>query len=208
MRILFIDTSSADVSISIVESSKILSNIRETIPNKHSIYTVSFLDEALKKAGLTPNDIEKILVVTGPGSFTGVRIGVAIAKTFAYVKKIDITSVSSLKMLALSSEHNYCLSLIDAKHGNYYLGLYDKNNNEVIPEQFNNENYVLELINKYKPTIICNEDIVVGGINYSKQIPDILKIVSYYQKMESDNIHLVVPNYLKLPQALEERNND
>ena len=122
MRILFIDTSSADVSISVIDGKNVLASISETIPNKHSIYTVSFIDKVIKEAGLTANDINKILVVTGPGSFTGVRIGVTIAKTYAYLKNIDIISVSSLKILALSTNHDYCLSLIDAKHDNYYLG--------------------------------------------------------------------------------------
>lgn len=205
MRTLFIDTSSADVSISIVDNNKILASIKETIPNKHSIYTVSFLDKVIKESGLTPNDIDKILVVTGPGSFTGVRIGVTIAKTYAYLKNIDIIPVSSLKILALSTEHDYCLSLIDAKHDNYYIGLYDKNNNEVIPEQFNTKDSVLELIDKYKPTIVSNEDITIASLNLKTQIPNILNIVSHYQCLETINPHLVVPNYLKLPQALEEK---
>lgn len=205
MRILFIDTSSADVSIAIISGGKILSSINKSIPNAHSIYTVSFLEAVIKEAGLTPDDIDKILVVTGPGSFTGVRIGVTIAKTYAYLKKLDIVGVSSLKMLALSCEHDYCLALIDAHHDNYYLGLYDKNNDEVIEEQFNTKEKVLELIDRYQPVIVSNEDIVIGDTEIKKQVLDIENICLYYQDKPSDNPHLVVPNYLKLPQALEER---
>ena len=125
---LFIDTSASDVSIAILKDDKILSEINKSIPNQHSIYVVPFIDEVLKNASLTPDRIEKIYVVTGPGSFTGVRIGVTIAKTYAYLKKLPITAISSLKMLALSNPNETVLSLIDAKHNHYYLGLYDKNN--------------------------------------------------------------------------------
>lgn len=208
MRILFIDTSSADVSISIVNDNKVLASICKKIPNKHSIYTVDFINKAIVMAGLTPDDIDKILVVTGPGSFTGVRIGVTIAKTYAYIKNIDIIPVSSLKMLALSVEHDYCLCLIDAKHDNYYIGLYDKNNDEVIAEGFNSSDYVLELINKYKPLIVSSDDIVIGENIIKKQNLNILDIVSYYRDKPLVNSHLIVPNYLKLPQALEEKKND
>lgn len=207
MITLFIDTSSKDVSIAIIKDRKILSSISKSIPNAHSVYTVSFLDKVIKEADLMPNDIDKILVVTGPGSFTGIRIGVTIAKTYAYLKKLEIVGVSALKMLALSREHDYCLSLIDARHNNYYIGLYNQNNDEVIEEQFNSKERVLELIEKYQPMIVSNEDITIDDVEVKKQVLDIEKIVSYYQDKPTLNPHLVVPNYLKLPQALEEKHD-
>ena len=207
MITLFIDTSSSDVSIAIVKDKNILAHITKTIPNQHSVYTVSFIDAVIKQANLIPNDIEKIMVVTGPGSFTGVRIGVTIAKVYAYLRKLSITSVSSLKMMSISCEHKYCLSLIDAHHNNYYLGLYDENNNEVIKEQFNTKERVLEIIKEYNPTIISDNQIEVGEYKVDKQPLDIVRITNYYQDKESENPHFVLPNYLKLPQALEEKHD-
>ena len=207
MITLFIDTSSSDVSIAIVKDEKILASICKCIPNQHSIYTVPFIDEMVKEANLTSNDIDKIMVVTGPGSFTGVRIGVTIAKVYAYLRNLSIISISSLKMMAISCEHKYCLSLIDAHHNNYYLGLYDENNSEVIPEQFHTKEKVLELIEQYEPTVVSNENLEIDKYKVDKQSLDILKIVSYYQDKETLNPHFVLPNYLKLPQALEERHD-
>lgn len=200
---LFIDTSSSDVSIALIKDSTILSLIIKNIPNKHSIYTTSFIDDALKEANLKPNDIDKIMVVNGPGSFTGVRIGVTIAKTYAYLLKKDIICISSLKMMAISCNHKYCLSLIDAHHNNYYLGLYDDNNNEVIEEQFNSKDKVIEIIDKYNPTIVSDNNIKIDEVEVKKQKLNIVKIVDYYKAYEPLNCHLVVPNYLKLPQAME-----
>ena len=205
MRTLFIDTSTSDVSIAIINDNKLLTKISKSIPNAHSIYTVSFIEQALKEVNLTPNDINKILVVTGPGSFTGVRIGVTIAKTYAYLKNIDIIEVSSLKMMSLSTDHDYCLSLINARNNNYYLGLYDKENNNVIEEQFNSKDKVIELINKYHPLIVSNEELIIEDYKVKRQELNIENICSYYNDKESKNSHLVVPNYLKLPQALEEK---
>ena len=85
MITLFIDTSSSDVSIALVKDNEILSYINEELPNQHSIYTTSFLDEVLKSADLNPDDVDRIMVVNGPGSFTGIRIGVTIAKVYAYL---------------------------------------------------------------------------------------------------------------------------
>jgi tRNA threonylcarbamoyladenosine biosynthesis protein TsaB len=82
---LFIDTSSIDVSIAIIKDNKILSSITKEATGTHSIYTTKYLDDMLKEAKLKPKDINKIMVVNGPGSFTGVRIGVTIAKTYSYL---------------------------------------------------------------------------------------------------------------------------
>lgn len=207
MITLFIDTSSSDVSIAILKENTLISSITKTIPNQHSVYTVSFIDQVIRQAQLTPKDIQRIMVVTGPGSFTGVRIGVTIAKVYAYLNHIDIIEVSSLKMRALSRIHQYCLSLIDAHHNNYYLGLYNEQNEEVIPEQFASKEKVLEIIKKYQPTLISDEEITLEGNTIPKQTLDLETICSYYQSKSASNPHLVVPNYLKLPQALEEKHD-
>ena len=203
MIFLLIDTSGEDVSIAIFEDNKILSSVCKSIPNKHSVYTVKLLDDVIKAAKIDKSDIGKIMVVVGPGSFTGLRIGVTIAKTFAYLENIEIIPISSLKSRVLSIDSEYCLSLIDAHHDHYYVGLYDNKYNEVIDEQFMVKDDVLELINKYNPFIVSNKDGVVGDINYKKCELDILKIGNYYQDKSSLNSHLVNPNYLKLPQVLE-----
>lgn len=205
MIFLLIDTSEEDVSIAILKDQKILSNITKTAPNDHSKYTVKLIDDAIKEAKITPHDIDKIMAVVGPGSFTGLRIGITIAKTFAYLEKIEIIPISSLKMRALSQENKYCLSLIDAHHDNYYIGLYDNKYKEVIEEQFMNKNKVIELITKYNPNIISNKDGKIEEYSYKKIKLNPEKIVEYYKNIPSINPHLVNPNYLKLPQALEEK---
>ncbi|MBQ6495345.1 MAG: tRNA (adenosine(37)-N6)-threonylcarbamoyltransferase complex dimerization subunit type 1 TsaB [Bacilli bacterium] len=207
MICLFIDTSSIDVSIAIIKANKIISSITKSIPNEHSIYTTQFIDDVLKESNLEPNDIDKIMVVNGPGSFTGVRIGVTIAKTMAYLLNKEVIPISSLKMLSLSINHDYCLSILNANHNNYYFGLYDKDNNEIIKEQFNTKEKVLEIIKKYKPIIVSNNNITIDNIEISKQELDYINIVNYYLNKESVNSHLLVPNYLKLPEALEKKSD-
>ena len=205
MITLLIDTSSKDVSIAILKDKVVLSSITKETPNIHSVYTVKLISDALLNSNLKATDIEKIMVVTGPGSFTGLRIGVTIAKTYAYLNNIEIIPISSLKMRALSTNHDNCLSIIDAHHDNYYIGLYQKDNSEIIKEQFTTKSKVLDLINKYNPKIIGDIEGNIDNINYKKQELNVLKIVEYYKDKEQVNPHLVIPNYLKLPQALEEK---
>ena len=143
------------------------------------------------------------MVVNGPGSFTGIRIGLTIAKVYAYLLNIKVTLISSLKTLALSEEGEYILSLIDARNNNYYLGLYDNNYNEVIEEHFSNIDEVNKLLEEYKNIkIVSNSKINVEKYTKIEEL-DIEKIVTYYQDKEQVNAHQVLPNYLKLPQVLE-----
>ncbi len=208
MITLFIDTSSSDVSIAIYKDNMILSSITKNIPGGHSIYTVSFIEQLLKDNLLVPKDIERIMVVTGPGSFTGLRIGVTIAKVYAYLEKIEVIPISSLKMRSISFTHKNCLSLIDAHHDNYYVGLYDENNNDIMKEKFMKKDEVLEIIKKYKPTIVGDREGKIENISYPKKNLDIIKIINYYQNFDSINPHFLNPNYLKLPQAMEGKKND
>ena len=206
---LFIDTSMANVSISIVKDEKILLIIQEEIPNEHSKYATSYVKKVIDDAGIDANDVDDILVVNGPGSFTGVRIGVAIAKTYGYLINKDIIPVSSLKGLAISSNINdrVIMSVIKANKNNYYVGIYDNNYNEIENERFIGCEELVKLINKYNPYIVSNDFYVLGKSKFNKVNLDILKIVKYYKDKKRINYHALVPNYLKLPQAME-NNND
>lgn len=202
---LFIDTSMKNVSISIIKDNKILSIIQEDIACEHSKYATQFVKKVLDEAKIDANDIDNIYVVNGPGSFTGVRIGVTIAKTYGYLINKEIIPVSSLKGLALSNDtDNIIMSVISATKNNYYVGIYDANYNDIIPEQFVNKDKLLELINKYNiSNITSNEFDVVGTHKFNKTIMNVLKIINYYQNKNKINYHALVPNYLKLPQAME-----
>lgn len=203
---LFIDTSISNVSISIVKDNKILSIIQEDIPNEHSKYATSYVKKVIDDAGIDANDVDNILVVNGPGSFTGVRIGVTIAKTYGYLINKEITPVSSLKSLAVSSSHDgTVMSVINANRNNYYVGIYDNEYNDLIKEEFVSANRLLELIKQYNPYIVSNDFYVLGKHKFNKVNLDILKIVKYYRNKAKVNYHALVPNYLKLPQAMENR---
>ena len=174
----------------------------------HSVYTTKFIKDALDSAKIDANDIDKIMTVVGPGSFTGVRIGVAIAKTYGYLIKKEITPISSLKMLALSAgKDELVMSIIPANKNSYYMGIYDKDYNIIEPERNITKEEVLSLANKYNPYIVSPNESVIGNFRINKQKLDVLKIVNYYQDKETINYHKIVPNYLKLPQALENKHD-
>ena len=203
---LFIDTSLSNVSISVIKDNKILSLIRKDIPNLHSVYATSFVKNALDEAKVDANEVDSIYVVNGPGSFTGLRIGVTIAKTYGYLIKKDLNPVSTLKSLALSTNtKGLIMSIIPANKNNCYVGIYDENYNDVIDELFASKNEVIELINQYNPYVVGVNQDVIGNTKINKVDIDILKVIDYYKNSDKINYHKLVPNYLKLPQAIEDK---
>lgn len=130
MKTLAIDTSSQRCSVCIAEDNNILVNLFNDDEKTHSVKLMPMINEAFSKTGLTLDDISLLSCAVGPGSFTGVRIGVATIKAFADVKKIPVAGISSLELLAynvreiaLTSNALVC-SLIDAKNQNVYCGIY------------------------------------------------------------------------------------
>ena len=131
MKTLAIDTSSKNASIAILDEKNVLIELNNNDEKTHSQKLMPMIDEAFKKLNLSLDDIGLISCSLGPGSFTGVRIGIATAKAFADSRNILVAGVSSLEALAynLNQTGTIC-SLIDANNGNLYAGIFEltKNN--------------------------------------------------------------------------------
>ena len=128
MKILAIDTSSKRCSVTILEDSNVLINLYNDDEKTHSVKLMPMVDEAFKQTELILDDINLLACSIGPGSFTGVRIGIATIKAFADVKNIPVVGVTSLESLAYNvkdlANSSLICSLIDAKNENVYCGLY------------------------------------------------------------------------------------
>ncbi len=200
---LYIDTSSSYLYSALIKDKKILQEVKENYGQKLSVEALPQIIKLFEIASITPKDIEKIFVVVGPGSFTGIRIGVTIAKTMAFSLKISIIPVSSLKAMAISARKDtpYIMPLIDARRGYVYGAVYDKNMREVVKEQ---HILLTELVDKVPDTysVISNDQLPVT-VSREEYDPDILKIVTFYDSEKPISPHLVNPNYLKRTEAEE-----
>lgn len=135
MKTLAIDTSSKVCTVSILDNDDVLINLYNDDEKTHSVKLMPMIDEAFKKTNLNLYDMNLLACCIGPGSFTGVRIGIATIKSFSDVTNIPVVGVSSLEGLAYNvqeqvSESTLVCSIIDAKNNNVYCGLYNfKNDN-------------------------------------------------------------------------------
>lgn len=193
MTYLFLDTSSSTLILSLLKDDKEIDKIILENSKEHSIYAVSKLSEILNRNKLEPKDIDRIFVTVGPGSFTGIRIGVTIAKTYAYCLNKKITPISSLKMkiLEYSGYDNY-VSIIKDKRDLVYLGIYDKDYNTVFEGLISNSILQEKLndLSNYKLVESENDDVDRKNLN-------VLKVIEYYKNQKDINPHEVNPIYLK-----------
>lgn len=123
---LGIDTSNAPLSVALVEDGKTLAEIVQNVKLTHSVGAMAAVEEVFKKAKLQPNMVDAIAVAEGPGSYTGVRIGVTIAKTLAWTLKKPLVGVSSLKALAANGSYfnGAVCALFDARRQNVFAGVF------------------------------------------------------------------------------------
>lgn len=131
---LGIDTANTPLSIAIVKDGKVITEENTSTPINHSLRAMPAIEEAFKRAKLSPADIDKIAVAEGPGSYTGVRIGVTIAKTLAWTLDKPLVGLSSLRALAMNGLffNGLICPLIDARRNHVYAGAYEMKDGLVI----------------------------------------------------------------------------
>lgn len=205
MKILFIDTSSFFVSVGIIDDNKIIKLFQEEVRDDMSSKIMPVISQCFDSVAFSIKDIDKIMVVNGPGSFTGVRIGVTIAKVLAWSLKKEIIAISSLEYLASSDvSTKYIIPMIDARRGYVYGGVYDSELNPVVEDTY-------ALYESFEPYFSEGTIISLDELNNSEKPNfDILKIVNKHINDSSANFYSLKPNYLKKTEAEEklEHSND
>ena len=191
--ILFIDTHDELITIGLKYKDDLFVKTQES-EYSHSVYVMPMIESIFKENNLDIKDLEKIVVVNGPGSFTGTRIGVTVGKTFCYSNNINVIPVSSLKQYIFSLDnYDYYVSIIKDKGNRLYYGIYDKDYNDIVTDKYNYLEVFEEDISKLNGKIaIISEE----GENTIKPKLDIIKLMEYYKDF-GINPHYLKPNYLK-----------
>lgn len=207
---LFIDTSTKYITLSIIKDNELCYFFHEKVFEDLSVRILPLIVEALDKCSLTVGDINRIYVTTGPGSFTGIRIGLTIMKVLAWSLKIDIIPISSLELIASTpTETDYVIPYIDARRGNCFISIYDNNLNVIVSDRFTEFKAFIENIPKYKTFKLVTYD----EVDFPNKCTPNINIINVINKHKNDkpvNPHTLIPNYLKSTEAEEnlKRKND
>ena len=228
MKILGVDSSATAASAAVLSDGKLLSVTFSNTGLTHSQTLLPMIDNTLKTAGLTVDDIDCFAVTNGPGSFTGVRIGVSVVKGLSQPLNKSCMAVSTLEAIAKPLENSgvYAVSVMDARCNQVYTAQFDCENGfsrvtdddalsiEALGEQLKSVNKIKILIgdgallcyNKMKDVV---KDIELAPLNIRYQSASSVALIAYdnYVKLGDscfiDANHLV-PNYLRLSQAERE----
>lgn len=212
---LGIDTSHTPLAVAVVKDGQVLAEYKSSVKVTHSIGTMPAIEELMKKANIKPSELNAIAVAKGPGSYTGVRIGVTIGKTLAWTLNIPIYSVSSLQVLAGNAPYfqGAVCSIMDARRGNVFAGIYA--NGELVKESHMSMADLLTTLDEMgQPVLFVGMDVALhweqikdvlgdkvhqAGVPFS--LPSASVLIGIAQRMEPVNVHTTVPEYLRITEA-------
>lgn len=210
MKILSIETSSKVCAVALTENDKL---IREEIiedENTHSLKLMPLVDKLLSDTNTKVADIDLFACDIGPGSFTGIRIGVSTIKAFLDVTNKNVVGITALEILANNLNTNDIIcSLIDAKNENVYYGFFEKQGNiynKIEDLGFDNINKVIEKAKEKNKKVIF---IGNGSIEYKDMIESKIEnaeVILDEEKNKLNARNIAVSAYYNRNKAVDSNN--
>ncbi|EAF5599920.1 tRNA (adenosine(37)-N6)-threonylcarbamoyltransferase complex dimerization subunit type 1 TsaB [Listeria monocytogenes] len=218
--ILGMDTSSDTMTIALFNEGVVIGEYTTNLRKNHSVRLLPAIAVLMEECGVKPTDLEKIAVAKGPGSYTGLRIGVTVAKTMAWDAGIPIVGISSLALLAESGLYfpGKVVALMDARRGNVYAGVYQVTEGKMQSVIADGHIALTELLEQFAPseelilfvgtlteqicvtvTEVLGERAVFAQADYTySRASSLVKLAENLDGEPADNF---VPDYLKLAEA-------
>lgn len=207
MICLFFDTSSDLLKVSLIKENKIIFDKELHTKNDHSSYLVPTIDEAFKSNNIDFKELDEIIVGNGPGSFTGTRISIAVAKTYAFSFNIPVYMISSLEELIYDNDgYDFYVPIIEEKKDNLYFSIFDKDKKRVMDDTYSSTEYMYKKLEELDGKILLislsnKEYEKYDTVNASINALNIMKNIDVNN--EKVNPHLLKPNYIKKIEAEE-----
>ncbi|QTL99225.1 tRNA (adenosine(37)-N6)-threonylcarbamoyltransferase complex dimerization subunit type 1 TsaB [Iocasia frigidifontis] len=227
MLVLGIDTSSPVAAIALVGEHGLLAEINIELIHRHSERLIPNIDYLFKETNYSIDELTGLAVGLGPGSFTGLRIGLSTIKTFAQVRKLPVKGLSTLDIMAYGAQacEGMILPLLDARRERVYCAMYDSWNKDIKKVKIWGDSAlsVTELIERLKGVADSKKIYVMGNgfvqyqevfnnaslelipLSFVLNYPQgglVAELGAYYLKKGLDDGYLAIkPNYLKRPQA-------
>lgn len=204
MRILSISTSSDICSVALLENNKILKEISVDDKKTHSENLMPLIKRIFDETNTVLSSVDLIGCSIGPGSFTGIRIGISTTKALAEVLKVPVVGVTSLEGLVHNTSlfNGNIVALIDAKNNNTYCGIFDRNFNLLQDYLAEDIDTVLKHAYKYKINTLFIGD---GALAYEKQITKKFGAEAYFaptEKNKESAASIGTAAYIKFTQGI------
>ena len=209
MLTLAISTSSKICSVALLEDDKPIKELNIDNLKTHSENLVPLIDELFKGTNKNVSKLDLIACDVGPGSFTGIRIGISTVKAIAEVKQIPVVSCTSLETLSYNVNSSLICSLIDARNNQVYCGVFDSNHELIKDYMADDINVIInklpkEDINFVGDGAVIHKDLLKGEFITDNNIhASNIGICAYnkYKKGFVETADAIVPMYLRKSQA-------
>jgi tRNA threonylcarbamoyladenosine biosynthesis protein TsaB len=222
MTILAIDTSNYPLGVALIEDNQVLGEYITNLKKNHSVRIMPAIQTLMKDCERVPAQLTKIVVAKGPGSYTGVRIGVTIAKTMAWSLKIPLVGISSLEVIAAGAGRyfdGYISPLVDARRGQIYTGLYQYQNGVLTIAKEDrlvlSADWAVALKKEIKkPILFVGNDLPLHQAVFEATLSSQAKFSAITEHnprpselallgkdKQGEDIHSFVPNYIRLAEA-------
>jgi tRNA threonylcarbamoyladenosine biosynthesis protein TsaB len=221
MKILAIDSSTNVMGVAVTENGTVLAEYLTQLKLNHSVRLMPAIQQVMEEVGMTPNELDRVAVSKGPGSYTGIRIGVSIAKTLAWTLNKELVGVSTLACLAQNGSQfsGVIAPFFDARRDRVYAGLYKKQGDkmesmeqdQIVPVEL----WLEKLEVSAEPILFVGQDIRKFRDQISTKLgsravfapstlnvprpSEIARLAETLPPVES--IHHFVPEYLQLAEA-------
>lgn len=221
MKILAIDTSNHPMSVALVENDQLLATTTLNMVRNHSIFLLPVIDDLFQKVQWQPQDLDRIVVAQGPGSYTGIRIAVTSAKVLADTLKIELVGISSLKTVAANvnpGTNALIVPFFDARRGNVFAGAYQWKDGQLISvlndQHLSMQDLLEQLVKFEKPVLLAGKltdrlkKQLTAVPKQMQFLPSAFAIPSTYQlallgakETPVQDIDDFVPQYLRITEA-------
>lgn len=189
---LIMDTSNQYLVVALYEDEKCLESIQELGSKRQSENAIPYLEKLLKKYNKELLDVDEMVVTIGPGSYTGERVALTIAKTLSVISSVHIKAISSLAAYAGLEK---CVSVIDARSQKVFVCTYN-HGKALMPEQMIEISQFSQLMNDYQGYQVVGQSEVVDfplhEVNLAAHLHELAKLQDAV-----DNVDALVPRYLK-----------
>lgn len=206
MKTLFIDTSRESLSVALISGDKLLLVSNVASHSKHSNFLMNEIQNILNKSNFIINDIDNIVILNGPGSFTGIRVGVTVSKIICWSLSKKLYQLSNLEALRVGIKNDVVICVIPDKPDISYVGIYEGDSFiedylSIDSEKLNFKNKKITIVSM-KENDFSNDLIKMLSINnvVSQVIIDdynYLEVINYAILKGNINPHLAEPIYLK-----------
>ena len=192
MYTILLDSSNTNLSVGLARDNLLLENVSYEAWQQQSEYMIPELSKLLEKYRVKNDEISAVMVAKGPGSYTGVRIAITIAKTIAVALGCKLYAVSSLRVQKDGKNPSICL--INARSGRSYIGVYE-GNGTLLEDQIMKNDDVLKYIADHPSYSVCG-DVKYLGLE-TKETNNVLEMLSLKEALEDVNTLSLKPVYMK-----------